>query len=108
MGGEFQIYTPNNAVQRANLVTNLFRAWSSNIQTYGTGTSVDISPFVALGGNPTAMVDALDLTLTHGNMPAAAKSIIVTAVTGETGGNLRRAQRGCYLFLTSAYYNVWH
>ncbi len=108
MGGEFQIYTPNNAVQRANLVTNLFRAWDTNIQTYGPGTSVDISPFVALGGNPTALVDALDLTLTHGNMPASAKSVIVTAVTGETGGNLRRAQRGCYLFLTSGYYNVWH
>jgi uncharacterized protein (DUF1800 family) len=107
-GGEFQIYTTDNAVQRANLVGHLFRAWASNIQTYGTGTSVDISPYVALAGNPTAMVDALDLTLTHGNMPAAAKAIIVTAVTGETGGNLRRAQRGCYLFLTSAYYNVWH
>jgi hypothetical protein len=108
IGGEFQIYTPNNAILRANMVSNLFRAWSSNLQTYGPGTTVDLSPFVALGGNPTALVDALDLTLTHGNMPASMKSTIVTAVTGETGGNLRRAQRAVYLFLTSAYYNVWH
>jgi hypothetical protein len=36
------------------------------------------------------------------------KSTIIEAVTGETGGNLRRVQRGIYLILTSGYYNVWH
>ena len=108
MGGEFQIYTPDAAVMRANLVTSLFSAWASSLQTYGPGTSVDLMPYIALGGNPDQLVAALDLTLTHGTMPAAMKSTIITAVTGETGGNLRRVQRGIYLILTSGFYNVWH
>jgi hypothetical protein len=108
MGGEFQIYTPDAAVMRANLVTSLFSAWDSPLQTYGPGTSVDLTTYIALGGNPDQLVAALDLTLTHGMMPASMRSTIISAVTGETGGNLRRVQRGIYLILTSGYYNVWH
>ena len=108
MGGEFQIHSPNNAILRANLVTGLFGAWSNPIQSSGPGTTVDLTSLIPLGSNPTALVNALDLTLTHGVMPAAMKETIVTAVTGETGGNLRRVQRGLYLILTSNYYNIWH
>ncbi len=108
VGGEFQIHSPNNAVLRANLVSDLFSQWSDPVQTFGPGTSVDLSAFLYMGPYPAKLVDSLDLTLTHGTMPAAMKSAIVTAVTGETGGNLRRVQRACYLILTSSYYNVWH
>jgi len=108
MGGEFQIYTPNNAILRANLVSNLFGQYSNPVQSYGPGTTVDLSGYLPLAPFPAQLVDALDLTLTHGVMPAAMKSTIITAVTGETGGNLRRIQRACYLILTSGYYNVWH
>ncbi len=108
MGGEFGIYSPNNAILRANLVSNLFNQYSNPVQTYGPGTTVDLSGFMYLASSPTTLVDALDLTLTHGTMPAQMKASIVTAVTGETGGNLRRVQRACYLILTSSYYNVWH
>jgi len=108
MGGEFQIYTPNNAVLRANLVSNLFGQWDNPVATYGPGTTVDLTPYETMGGNPAQLVDALDLTLTHGTMPAEMKSIIQTAIAGETGGNLRRVERGIFLILTSGYYNVWH
>ncbi len=107
-GGEFQIYSPDAAILRANMVANLFSQWSSPVQTYGPGTTVDLSGFLALGTNPTKLVQALDFTLTHGTMPSEMKSEIIAAVTAETGGNLRRVQTGCYLILTSAYYNVWH
>ncbi len=107
-GGEFQIYSPNNAVMRANLVSDLFSQWSDPVETFGPGTSVDVSAFVTLASSPQKLVDALDLTLTHGTMPAAMKATIETAVAGETGGNLRRVERACYLILTSSYYNVWH
>ena len=107
-GPEFEINTPNAAVLRANLVQGLFGAFSSNVQTAGKGTMVDLTPYVYLGASPAVLVDALDLTLTHGTMPAEMKDIVVTAVTGERGGNLRRVQRGIYLILNSSYYNVWH
>jgi uncharacterized protein (DUF1800 family) len=108
MGGEFQIYTPNNAILRANMISDLFRQYSDPVQTFGPGTAVDLSAFVQMASNPAGLVSALDLTLTHGTMPSAMKSTIVTAVTGETGGNLRRVQKAVYLILSSSYYNVWH
>ena len=108
MGGEFQIYTPNNAILRANEVSSLFSQWGSAVQNNGPGTTVDLTPFLPLASNPTTLVNALDLTLTHGVMPAAMKSSIVAAVSAETNGALRQVQLGAYLILTSTYYNVWH
>jgi len=107
-GGEFQIDSPNNAILRANEVDNIFRQYNNPIQSYGPGTTIDLSAFIPLASTPVHLVDALDFTLTRGVMPAEMKSAIVTAVTGETGGNLRRVQRACFLILSSSYYNVWH
>lgn len=106
--GEFQIYTPNAAVIRANEVFALFNQFSGPVMTYGPGTSLDLGPFVPLATSPAMLVDALDFTLTHGVMPAAMKSIIVSAVAADAGNPLEQVQIGCYLILTSGYYNVWH
>jgi hypothetical protein len=107
-GPEFQIYTPDAAVYRANMVSGLFFSWSNPVLNYGTGTSLDLTPYVALGSNPATLVAALDLTLTHGTMPASMKQVIVNAVTSDTNGNLSRVETGAWLILTSNYYNVWH
>jgi uncharacterized protein (DUF1800 family) len=110
MGGEFQIQSPNNAILRTNEVQFLiFSQYSNPVQSYGPGTTVDLTPFLALAATPSTLVDALDLTLTHGVMPAAMKAQIVTAVNAESGyGSLNQVQTACYLILTSSYYNVWH
>jgi hypothetical protein len=108
MGGEFQINTPNTAIYRANEVSNLFSNWASPVETYGPGTTVDLTPFMPLASNPATLVNAMDLTLTHGVMPAAMKAAIVSAVQAETNGALRQVQLAAYLILTSNYYNVWH
>jgi hypothetical protein len=107
-GGEFEIFTPFTSIYRANLVSNVFNNYSGAVQTYGPGMTVDFTPYVALAGTPSALVDALDITLTHGVMPAQMKQILVTAVQGETNGNLRRVQTALYLIVASNYYNVWH
>ena len=108
MGGEFQIFSPNAAIIRTNEVSNLFGQYSNPVQNFGPGTTLDLTPFLPLATNPTTLVNALDLTLTHGTMPAAMKAAIVAAVAAETGGSLRQVQHACYLILTSNYYNVWH
>jgi len=108
MGGEFQIFSPNNAILRTNEVSSLFSQWGSSVQTYGPGTTIDLTPFLPLAANPATLVNALDLTLTHGVMPAAMKTAIVNAVAANTNGNLRQVQQACFLILTSNYYNVWH
>jgi hypothetical protein len=107
-GPEFQIYTPYTAVYRDNLVAGLFSSYSNPVITSGPGTTIDVTPFMALANNPATLVDALDFTLTAGIMPAAMKQILVTAVTAEAGGTLKRVETGIYLILASGYYNVWH
>jgi Protein of unknown function (DUF1800) len=108
LGPEFQILTPDAAVLRANLVANLFFSYSNPVLNYGPGTNIGITPFVALASNPATLVAALDLTLTHGAMPALMKQAVVTAVTNDTSGNLSRVETGAWLILSSSYYNVWH
>jgi hypothetical protein len=108
MGGEFEIHTPNNAILRANLVQNLFSQYSNPVQSYGPGTIVDLTAFLPLAATPATLVSALDLTLTHGVMPASMKAAIVNAVTADNLGTLHKVQTACYLILTSTYYNVWH
>jgi hypothetical protein len=108
LGPEFEIDTPDAAVYRANMVSNIFFSYSNPVLNYGPGTSIDLTPYVALAANPATLVAALDLTLTHGAMPAQMKQTIVTAVTNDINGNLSRAETGAWLILTSNYYNVWH
>jgi uncharacterized protein (DUF1800 family) len=107
-GPEFQIDTPNNSILRANVVAGLFSAYNNAVQTNGPGTTVDLTPFVSLASAPATLADALDLTLTHGTMPNTMKQMLITAITAEAGGNIARVETGCYLILTSSYYNVWH
>jgi len=108
VGPEFQIFSPTNAVWRADMVQSLFGSYSNPVLGYGPGTSIDLTPFVSLAGNPSTLIDALDLTLTHGVMPAAMKTALVSAVSANTNGSLSQVEQACYLILTSNYYNVWH
>ncbi len=107
-GPEFQIYNPNTAILRENLVAQFFNQYSNPIASNGPGTTVDLSAFLPLAATPATLVSALDVTLTHGTMPAAMNQIITTAVAADSLGNLHRVQTACYLILTSNYYNVWH
>jgi hypothetical protein len=108
-GPEFQIYNPNTSVLRENLIAQLFAQYSNPVQSNGPGTVIDLTPFLPLASNPSALVSAMDLTLTHGVMPAALKQTIVTAVTSVASlGNLYQVETAAYLLLTSNYYNVWH
>lgn len=107
-GPEFQIFSPASAVWRANMTQSLFGSYSNPVLGYGPGTSIDLTPFVSLAGNPATLVSALDLTLTHGVMPATMKNAIIAAVTANAGSALSRVETACYLILTSDYYNVWH
>jgi uncharacterized protein (DUF1800 family) len=108
LGPEFQINNPNGSVLRENLVGSFFNQYSNPIQSYGPGTTVDLTPFLGLANAPATLVNAVDLTLTHGVMPAAMKQIIVNAVIADTTTSLHKVQTAIYLTLTSSYYNVWH
>jgi hypothetical protein len=111
-GGEFQIFDTFTSIYRANLVNNLMGNFSDPVQTYGPGTTIDLTSYVALSKTPAALVDAMDLALTRGLLPASVKSTIATAVAAQdpanyTGG-LKQVQTALYLIATSNYYTVWH
>ncbi len=105
---EMQIDNPNASILRENLVANLFNQYSNPIASYGPGTTIDLTPLLPLAATPSTLVDAIDLTLTRGVMPAPMKQAIVAAVTADSNGSLRRVQTAIYLTLSSNYYNVWH
>jgi uncharacterized protein (DUF1800 family) len=108
-GPEFQIFNTYTSLYRANLIAGLFNNYSNPVQTYGPGTTVDLTPFVALASNPTSLVNALDNTLTGGVLPTGLKQIVVSAVQADSGtSHLHQVQTALYLILTSNYYNVWH
>ncbi len=107
-GPEFQIDNPNATILRENMVASLFSQYQNPVQSYGPGTTVDLTPFLPLAATPATLVSALDLTLTHGTMPTPMKQAVVTAVTADTTSSLHRVQTAVYLILTSSYYNVWH
>jgi hypothetical protein len=52
MGGEFELHTPNNAIVRANEISSLFSQYSNPVQTYGPGTTVDLTAYLPLAANP--------------------------------------------------------
>ena len=91
-GPEFQIYNPNTSILRENLVAQFFNQYSNPVASNGPGTMVDLTPFLPLAATPQSLVTALDLTLTHGTMPAAMNTIIVNAVTADSNGALHQVQ----------------
>jgi uncharacterized protein (DUF1800 family) len=111
-GGEFQIFDTYTSIYRGNLVANLFGSFSSPLLTYGPGTSIDLTSYQALASNPTALVNAMDQTLTRGMLPASVKNIISTAVAAEDPAGytlgMKQVETALYLIATSNYYNVWH
>ena len=108
-GGEFQIFNTFTSIYRANLISGLFSNYSDPVQTYGPGTTVDLTPYMPLVANPPALVNALDNALTGGVLPASLKQIVASAVQADAGTTtLHQLQTALYLILTSNYYNVWH
>ena len=105
---EFQLQSPAMAVSRINLIDRIFVDDDVPQIKFDLGTSFDLTPWASLADRPAALVDALDSTFTHGQMPAAMKSDLITAVTGTTQGNLRRVEVGIFLIVTSSFYQVMH
>ena len=113
--GDREVRGPNDLllvldvqIGRVDLVGNLMFSKNTPIQSRDPGTNVDLSPFLPLVATPAKLIDALDLTLTHGTMPAAMKAKLVKAVESDSGTPLHHVQAAAYLILTSGFYNVWH
>ena len=100
-GPEFQIYTPTEATLRGNLFHYLL---SNN---GGGDVSFDLAQFQPYGSDMPALVEAVNLKLLHGRMPAAMKQVIIDAAAPGYDAKTR-IETVLYLTALSGQYAVQH
>jgi uncharacterized protein (DUF1800 family) len=99
LGPEFQIYSTQTAADRANLV---------NSALYGLldhSTKVDLTPFVALAGNTTSLLNYISNVFLHQSVSAPIEEAVTDAVNAATTP-LAKAQAALYIVLTSSEYQI--
>lgn len=98
---EFQLLTSATALVRANVVQDLVaRNLDGDIH-------YDLSPFTALAGSPSDLVNAVDNAFLYGRLPAVLKSDIAAAIAVATSSG-DRARNAVYLVATSSLYQIEH
>jgi hypothetical protein len=100
-GPEFQLLTTATTIVRQNFIDSVVR------NGLGGGTQIDLTSLSNLAQNPQQLVDTLDATFTHGALPSADKSQIVSAVNAVAASNPQaRARLAVYLITSSSQYQV--
>ncbi|MSU46536.1 MAG: DUF1800 domain-containing protein [Lacunisphaera sp.] len=89
VGPEFQILNSVFAITTPNALYNLLNTKfiisvvNQEVPSAGSFT-LDLSPQAALADNAGALVDNIDLLLTHGTLSSATRAVVITAVNGVT------------------------
>ncbi len=82
-GPEFQLYTPSLSIQRANLIAAFLSG------SYTSSFPFDKSPFLAVAGNPQALIEKVNQTLFFGRMSQPLRQVLVAAAQGTSDLNQR-------------------
>jgi len=98
-GPEFQLYTPAQAVARANF---LYAFIAGN---YAGMVSIDLAPYQAVAGNPTALLNLVDATLLQGRMTPSTRNAIGASLLATTDLK-QRAITALYLTAIAADFAV--
>jgi hypothetical protein len=98
IGPEFQIFSLSAAFWRLNFLDAL-------LDGHLPGVSIDLSSYTSLADQPGELVDAVDRTLTRGQMPSEIKTEIQLAVS-KTPDALTRVRTAIYLTAASGVYQV--
>ena len=100
-GPEFKIFNSSTSIVRANFVNDLvFGQVAQN-------TTVDLSPYTGIAGNPAELVDTLGGILMHGGMSDNMRTTVLNTVT-SISNNKKRAQTAFYLIGSSSQFQVTH
>ena len=98
-GPEFQILTSVTSLVRTNFVARLLSGG------FGTDVTIDYTPFTSKAVDPAVLVDYCNLLFMGGQMSAAQRAEIISAV-GATSNTTDRVQTAIYLTLTAAQFQV--
>jgi len=96
---EFQIYSTQTAVDRADVVTTIL---------YGAldkSTTIDLTPFLPIGGDLSSMVDYIGSVFLHDSMSAGLQEAAINAASAAAGAKAQ-AQAALYVVLTSSEYQI--
>jgi len=98
---ELKIFNSSTSVTRANFVNDLvFGQVAQN-------TTVDLSPYTGIAGNPAELVDTLGSVLMHSQIPDDMRTTVLNTVS-SVSSNKRRAQTAFYLIGSSSQFQVEH
>ncbi len=98
-GPEFQIYTPAQAVGRANFLYGFIAG------NYAGMVSLNLAPYQAVAGDPTALLNLVDATLLQGRMTASTRAAIGASLQATTDLK-QRAITALYLTAIAADFAV--
>jgi uncharacterized protein (DUF1800 family) len=98
-GPEFQIYTPAQAVGRANFLYGFIAGNPAGM------VSFNLAPFQAVAGDPTALLNLVDATLLQGRMSPATRAAIGASLQATTDLK-QRAITALYLTAIAADFAV--
>jgi hypothetical protein len=101
LGPEFQIYTTETAVDRANIVRAATYGWID------PHTPVNLTPFVEHAGSTMNLLGYIGSIFLHGSMSTALTQAATDAVNAQTTP-LGKVQAALYVVLTSGEYQVIH
>ena len=101
---EFDIENTASAILRLTLANSIVYNGLSGFTINLSATS----PLGVLAANPTALVNQLNATFMHGQMPADMQTAIVNQITPITNNPAERARVATYLVITSSLYKVMH
>ncbi len=105
-GPEFGIQSSTTAISRLNFVSALLSTGIGRGTETG-GTTVDLSRFVPLAGDPAALVSAFDRLLLHGTMTGEMARAVTAAVAAVPASSaLGRVQTAAWLVAGSSDYQV--
>jgi uncharacterized protein (DUF1800 family) len=101
LGPEFQIYTTQTAVERADIVSAIL---------YGQidkGTKVNLTPFVQQAGSTSSLLSYISSIFLHGSMSSDLALAATDAINAATTP-LAKAKAALYVVLTSSEYQIVH
>jgi uncharacterized protein (DUF1800 family) len=98
LGPEYQIYTPTESVEEANMLQTIITMPTSD-------PSIDLSGFNAAVLNTPALLDLADQRFFYGRMPAALRSALAVAIDANTD-NPSRVFTAVYLAALAGQYQT--
>ncbi len=103
LGPEFDILNANTTFARVNFINDLIYG------SVGSGTTIDISPYVNVAGSVTDLLNLVNTNLMHGQMPSDMYSTLSSTLSsGAFTTPTTAAQAALYLVLTSSQFQMEH